>query len=196
MRHPILATTSPIGRAGRFVFSVSMFALFAVGGVVLAEDAAKKTESVAVFDKGEITVPAEFARTKPASRIVQHEFKVGEGDALARLTMMPAGGGVEANIKRWKGQFAGGDEEAQKTEKLEVGEWVIHIVDVSGSYAERVGGGPFFGGKTVQRENYAMAGAIIVEPEGRQFFVKLIGPADTVKANREKFVEMVKTVGK
>ncbi|MCA9139779.1 MAG: hypothetical protein KDB00_23565 [Planctomycetales bacterium] len=161
-----------------------------------ADDAtAAKSESVSVFDEGKLTIPAAFKRTEPASRIIQHEFKVGEDDATARLTMMPAGGGVEANIKRWKGQFAGGDEAEQKTEKIKVGKWEVHLVDVSGSYAERMGGGPFFGGKTVQRENYAMAGAVIVAPDSRLYFAKLIGPADVVKSNRKLFVDMIKSLG-
>ena len=45
------------------------------------------------------------------------------------------------------------------------------------------------------RFDYAMTGAILVHPEGRKFFVKMIGPADVVKANRKAFVEMIKTIG-
>ena len=59
-----------------------------------------------------------------------------------------------------------------------------------------MGGGPFFGGKTVERENYAMAGAIIVHPEGRKYFVKMVGPAEVVNENREAFVEMIKSIDK
>ena len=57
------------------------------------------------------------------------------------------------------------------------------------------GGGPSFGGKTVQRENYAMAGAILVSQDGLMYFAKMIGPAEVVKGNREKFVKMIKSVG-
>jgi hypothetical protein len=161
---------------------------------VLGKDAAEPT-SVSVFGKGEMKVPAAFTPTKPASSIIDHEFKVGQGDSTARLTMMAAGGGVELNIKRWKGQFSGGDKAAQKTEKLTVGKWEIHLVDLSGSFSERMGGGPIAGGKMVQRENYAMAGAILVAPSERLYFAKMFGPAAVVKANRERFVEMVKSVG-
>ena len=108
--------------------------------------------------------------------------------------MMAAGGDVAENIKRWKGQFAGGDAEAQKTEETKAGNWQIHLVDVSGAYQERMGGGPFAGGKVVTRDHYAMTGAILVHPEGRKYFVKMIGPDDVVKANREAFVEMIKSI--
>ena len=164
-------------------------------------DATKaKTESIDIFGAGKIEVPAAFKRTKVKSRIIEHEFqaKEGEGDnaKTARVTMMAAGGDVAANIKRWKGQFSGGDAEKQKSEEMKLGDWTVHIVDVNGSYSERMGGGPFAGGKTVERKDYAMAGAIMVHPEGRKFFVKMIGPSVVVKENRKAFVEMIKSIEK
>ena len=186
MRTPFLAAL--------FTALISFSIFFADASTVLGDDVAEPA-TVSVFDEGDMKVPAAFKPTKPASSIIQHEFKVGQADSTARLTMMGAGGGVEPNIKRWKGQFSGGDKAAQKTEKLKVGKWEIHLVDVSGSYVERMGGGPFSGGKTVQREGYAMAGAILVAPSQRLYFAKMIGPAAVVKANRESFVEMVKSVG-
>ena len=161
---------------------------------------AEKTEAISIFGAGNLQVPADFKRVEKKSRIIEHEFQAstGEGDdaKTARVTMMAAGGDVEANIKRWKGQFSGGDEDAQKAEEMKLGNWQVHIVDVSGSYQERMGGGPFGGGKVVQRENYAMAGAILVHPEGRKYFVKMIGPGDVVKANKKAFVEMIKSIEK
>ena len=176
------------------------FALL-MGGFATADDAAKKEskpEEIDVFGVGSISVPGDFKRVQPKSRIIQHEFKVtADGESTpARLTMMGASGGVEANIKRWKGQFTGGDPDKQKSEEVAAGDWKVHIVDCSGEYAERMGGGPFAPGKTVMRKDYAMAGAILVEPKGRTFFVKMIGPAKVVDANRKAFVTMVKSVGK
>jgi hypothetical protein len=169
----------------------------------LAQDADVEKEVVIdVFAAGKLKVPTAFRQVQPQSRIVQYEFQAaaGEGDkaATARVTMMRAGGDVKANVRRWKGQFAGGDKAANKTEKLSVGKWTVHIVDLNGSYAERMGGGPFAGGKVVQRENYAMTGAIIIPPdvpaEGPSFFIKMIGPSTVVKANRERLIEMIKGI--
>lgn len=185
--------TSPPRLRAALLFAVISSTVFVFG---TAAAVAEESVSVEVLGKGEMAVPAEFKRTQPKSRIVEHEFQVGADDATARLTMMAAGGSVEANIKRWKGQFSGGDEAAQKSKKLDVGKWEIHLVDVSGTYAESMGGGPFAPGKVVQRPDYAMVGAIMVEPEGRQYFVKMIGPSDVVKASRDKFVAMIKSVAK
>ena len=162
-------------------------------------DAGKST-SITVFGAGTLSVPAEFKRVELQSRILEHEFqaKAGEGDdaKTARVTMMAAGGDVKDNIKRWYGQFSGGDKEAQKTEELKIGDWQVHLVDASGAYQERMGGGPFAGGKVVTREDYAMAGAILVNPEGRKYFVKMIGPSSVIKANRKAFVDMIKSIEK
>ncbi|MDM4014111.1 hypothetical protein [Roseiconus lacunae] len=156
---------------------------------------AEEATSVDVLGKAKMSVPSEFKKSEKKSRIIEHEFKVGEDEKAARLTMMRAGGGVQPNIKRWKGQFSGGKEEDQKTETFKAGPFEVHLIDVAGTFAESMGGGPFFGGKTVQRENYAMVGAIF-ESEDRLYFAKMVGPAETIKANREKFVEMAKSVGK
>lgn len=155
---------------------------------------AAKPESVSVLDTANLQVPATFKRVPPASRILAHEFQATDGDETARVTMMQAGGDVPSNIRRWKGQFTGGDEDAQKTKEMKLGDWSVHIVDVSGNYAERMGGGPFAPGKIVNRENYAMTGAILVHPDGRKYFVKMIGPAKVVTANREAFVKMIKSI--
>jgi hypothetical protein len=152
------------------------------------------TETVSVFGEKKLEVPKTWQRTKPASSIVEHEFllKDEEGDdaPTARVTMMAAGGDVKANIDRWKGQFTGGDAAAQKSEEKKVGKWTVHIVDLSGNFKETMGGGPFSGGKVVERTNYAMLGAILVHPEGRKYFVKMTGPADLVKSGREDLVSM------
>ncbi len=180
-----------------FIF-VTMFVGLVTQAVGDDVTEAAKGEKVSVFSEAELEVPSAFKRVEPKSRIIEHEFQAsaGEGDdaETARVTMMAAGGDVPANIKRWKGQFAGGDPDEQKTKQMTIGKWEVHIVDVSGSFAERMGGGPFAGGKVVNRENYAMTGAILVHPEGRKFFVKMIGPEAVIKENRESFVEMIKSV--
>ena len=154
-------------------------------------------EVISVFGEGTLTVPAEFKKGKPASRIVQYEFvaSAGEGDdvATARVYAMPSGGGVGPNIARWKAQFSG-NEDAFKQEEMKLGDWKVYLVDHAGKFSERMGGGPFAPGKTVVREDYAMTGAIIESQKGQLYFVKMVGPQDVVKANREAFVKMIKSI--
>jgi hypothetical protein len=179
--------------SARFLLCAAVCLVFSSVSVVSADE--KAEESVSVFGDKKLAVPGSWQRTKPASSIVEHEFLVKGGDGedapTARVTMMAAGGDVKANIDRWKGQFTGGDAAAQKSEEKKVGDWVVHVVDLSGSFKETMGGGPFSGGKVVERQNYAMLGAILVHPEGRKYFIKMTGPSDLVKSNRESMVQML-----
>lgn len=169
--------------------------LFVSSNSALAQENPPAKETVSIFGEKELSVPGTWKRTRPQSTIIEHEFVVKAGDAedapSARVTLMAAGGDVKANIDRWKAQFTGGAAAAQKSEEKKVGEWTVHMVDLSGSFKETMGGGPFAGGKVVERQNYAMVGSILVDPKGRKYFIKMTGPADLVKANRDSVVEMV-----
>lgn len=179
----------------------------AVAGKDAPVAAATKIE---VFDAGTLVVPAEFKKAKKANNIIDHEFAVsiGEGkDALtARVTMMPASGGVKANIERWIGQFSGPAKKVEPTEETVSGKWDVYVVKISGEYAERMGGGPFAGGRVVKQDDYAMMGAILIEPgpdspeqpefaRRREYFVKMIGPQAVIDAHSEAFKKMVNSVG-
>jgi len=162
---------------------------------VIAEE---KSTTVEVFGET-MTVPAEFDPAEAKSRIIEHEYAVqkGEGDdaPTARLTMMAAGGGVEANLQRWKGQFSGDDKKVGEAETFDAGPFKVHVLQVSGQYAETMGGGPFFGGKKVMRDDYAMLGAIMIHPKGGSYFVKMIGPEAVVLPSKDAFMGMLKSVG-
>ncbi len=169
--------------------------LVSLSGSITPGNQAAAAETVSVFGEKELNVPASWQRIQPQSSIVEHEFIVkdgqGENAQQVRVTMMAAGGDVKANIERWKGQFTGGDAAAQKTEEKKLGDWTVHLVDLSGNFKETMGGGPFSGGKVVDRPNYAMTGLILVHPEGRKYFVKMTGPADLVKSGRKDLVQML-----
>lgn len=150
-------------------------------------------ELIKVAD-GKITfpVPQGWTRKPPASRIVEHEFAADpvEGDeGSLRVTVMGAGGGIEANIERWAQQMKRGANDA-KVEKKLVGGVQVYVVDISGVFQDRPGG-PFAGGKLIERENYRMLGAIVVSEAHGQYFVKAIGPAKTVAAQEAAFRKLV-----
>ncbi len=81
------------------------------------------------------------------------------------------GGGVEANIKRWRGQFSG---EPKETERSKLAEGKVEFIHLEGTFLD----GPPFGQK-VPRENYAMLGAIIPSPGG-DVFIKMTGSKEEV----------------
>jgi hypothetical protein len=148
-----------------------------------------------------ITAPAEWNSVEPANRIIEHELSVpakdGKADGAARLTIMAAGGSVEANIARWVGQFkgteGGADRSVAKTEKLDINGMAATLVDLSGTYVDSPRG-PF--GPKVERAGYRLVGAIVETKGEGVYFFKLIGPDQTVAAGAEAFREMIGTLRK
>lgn len=148
-----------------------------------------------------LEAPAGWQRVQPKSGIVETEFAIPSDTAAAdgsplpagRMTVMGAGGSVEANIERWYGQFAqpdgGSTKDKASVKKLKVAGRDVTIVDVSGTYKDSPGG-PFAGGKTIDRPEYRMLAAIVEGPDG-SYFLKFYGPAATVGKHADGFRKMV-----
>lgn len=104
------------------------------------------------------------------------------------------GGTVDANIKRWAGQFQqpGGAAAAAKTAKRTINGFAVTTVDVSGTYTGM--GGPMAASHPPQ-PNYRLLGAIVEAPQGLVFF-KFTGPAKTVAANQAVFDKMLASISR
>lgn len=99
------------------------------------------------------------------------------------------GGGVQANIDRWIGQFQG-SKAAPKVDKRTISGLKVTTVDVSGAYngmgGPRAPEGP-------PKQGYRLLGAIVEGPQGSVFF-KFTGPAKTVAANQSEFEKMLSSL--
>lgn len=165
----------------------------------VADDTATVADRTVKLSAGGMSMvaPEGWARKKPRTNIVQHEFAIPgkEDDDAARLTIMGAGGGVEANVARWIGQFQSADGGAVKNAadppQSEVAGQTIHWVDLSGTYAGSPRG-PF--GPKTNRPGYRMVSAIIATKAQGQYFVKCYGPATTVAAAEKSFREFIQTL--
>jgi hypothetical protein len=160
--------------------------------------AAKADDQTITVSKGKLTLiaPEKWERKKPSSNIVEHEFSVpaSEGDENdGRVTVMGAGGTVQANIDRWIGQFTQPDgsetKDRTKTQKVKVGGREVHVIDISGTYKDQRG--PFSQAPAVQREKYRMLAAIIADKELGNYFIKFYGPQQTVADNEKAFMSMI-----
>ena len=177
----------------------TMVGLISFSSLLMADDGAKKPALLELADgKLTLAIPEKWERKPPASRIVDHEFAAPavEGDpADARITVMGAGGGIQANIDRWVGQFEqpdGSDSKAKtKTEKKRVADTDVYIVSITGNYKDRPGGGPFTQTPVVLRKDYRMLSAIVATERQGHYFIKMYGPRKTVDAQEEAFAEMV-----
>jgi hypothetical protein len=143
-----------------------------------------------------LEAPAGWKRVQPKSGIVETEFAIPSAGELpaGRMTVMGAGGSVQANIDRWYGQFAQPDGSATKekatTKTIKLAGSTVTLVDVSGTYKDTPGG-PFAGGKTIERPEYRMLAAIVETPEAGSHFLKFYGPAATVAQEADGFRKMV-----
>ena len=143
-----------------------------------------------------LEAPEGWKRVEPKSGMVETEFSIptAAGDAAGRMTVMGAGGSIDANIERWYGQFSQPDGSATKdkaaTKKLKVAGCDVTIVDIAGTFRD-MPGGPFAGGKAVERPGYRMLAAIVETPGRGNYFLKFYGPADTVAAQADGFRKMV-----
>jgi hypothetical protein len=137
-----------------------------------------------------LDAPANWEQRSPASSIIAAEFVLprAEGDdADGRLTISTAGGSVEANIDRWKGQFDPEPQEASD-EEVDVSGLKIKIVDYSGSFNDQRG--PF--APAVKRMGYRMIGAVI-PVEGKLYFIKATGPQKTIAKHADSIHEFIRS---
>ena len=165
---------SDVMRAPRYALAPI---LLAAASVAQADESATRTIEVA--GGMSLDVPSEWKSVKPGSMILEHELSIaapeGVEAAPARLTMMAAGGSVDANLARWIGQFqgteGGADRDAAEIDKTEVAGLKATVLDHSGVFLE---GRPF--GPKTPREGYRLLGAIVETSPRSSYFLKLVGP--------------------
>jgi hypothetical protein len=120
----------------------------------------------------------------------------GDSEGGECAVFVGIGGGVDANIKRWIGQFEqadGSSSEAKAKQKKEtINGFAVTTVDLTGVFA---GGGMAMGQPSVKKPGYRLLGAIIEAPSGEVFF-KMTGPAKTIAAAQDEFQTLLKSVKK
>ncbi|MFN5770020.1 MAG: hypothetical protein ACK44Z_11785 [Pirellulaceae bacterium] len=180
-------------RSTRWCLMAVMTLIPAAFGTVRAEDPPAASKMVLADGLLELQTPADWKVVPPKSNIIQYEFRAPkdakEADQ-ARVTVMSAGGGIQANIDRWKGQFELSEKEV--VEKKEVSGQTLHLVDLKGTFKESMGG-PFAGGAggVKKMNNYRMLGVIIETKNAGTVFVKMTGPEAIVEKQKEAWLKML-----
>jgi hypothetical protein len=186
-----------LNRARAFnCISIVSLSILAVFSACAAAPKEIPPESAATAHSGGVkwTAPARW-EAKPASgmRAATYIIPAAEGDSEGAecAVFENLGGGVQANITRWVGQFD--NREGEPNQKSEtINGLPVTTVDVSGAFK---GGGPMMGQSGAPKAGYRMLGAIVEGPEGDVFF-KLTGPAKTVAAAQDEFQAMIKSIKK
>ena len=134
--------------------------------------------------------PEGWLRQKPANRMRKAQFKLPRADNDeydGELTVIPAFGGMEANLQRWRAQFKEGPEPLINNRK--VSGMDVSIVQIDGTYLYKAR--PMDPGETAQeRPDYRVLAAIVQAPGGQVFF-KSFGPRSTMEKWQEGFTDMV-----
>jgi hypothetical protein len=142
-------------------------------------------------------VPDNWKEEKPSSSMRKAQYRLpgadGAGDAEMAVFVFPGGGGgIQANINRWIGQFKqpDGSDSMGKTQikKIESYGLPVSIIYVTGTHLK----GSMMGGSTTELKNYAMVAAI-VETSTDPWFFKTIGPEVTINHWRPDFEKFSKT---
>ena len=133
--------------------------------------------------------PKGWVAQQPSSsmRVAQYGLPGPAGEATLGIFFFGPGqgGGVEANIERWHGQFKQEDGQPAQGRRWtqQVGDIEIAGLDVSGTFS-----GGMVSAET--KAGYRMLGAIAVHRSGTVFF-KMTGPAQTVEQWATSFDEFL-----
>jgi hypothetical protein len=121
-------------------------------------------------------------------------YAVADAECVVYFFGQGQGGGVQANIDRWQGQFSQSDGKptTAKTAKRTIHGLPVTTVEVAGNYGGMAGP---MGGASAAKTGYRMLGAIIENPGGN-IFLKFTGPAKTIAANQTKFDQLLNSFDK
>ena len=154
------------------------------------KDVEKKTEDtvdVKIADL-ELKVPKSWKQSDAprAMRLATFEIPAAEDDKekgeLAVSSFPGGGGGPDANISRWVGQFSAEGREAEVHQGT-AGENEYFLVNVSGTFGKT--SGPPFASKTTPTPGQRMIGVILNVKGQNVYFLKLTGPDATVAAQMD-----------
>jgi len=161
-------------------------------GTAFSADEKPKTDGKDVRDvKVEdivLKIPADWKQQPPANRLRLAQFDIPKAEGDEQPTEMVVssfggtGGGADANIERWIGQFSSAGRKATVTKGAsKLGPY--YLVNISGTYNMSIG--PPIQGKTQAMPNSRMLGIILERENAGNYFLKMAGPDKTVSAQEE-----------
>jgi hypothetical protein len=168
--------------------------VFASIGILVTAISSFAANAPATFKVSEFTFkrPDKWEWVETTSSMRKAQLKVNDADKKNSAEVVffhfgPGdGGGVQANVDRWFGQFQEPREKiGAKSEEVKIGKHKVTFVRAEGTY---LSGMP--GGTRTPQPGSALRGAIIDSDEGA-VFVKMTGPVALVKSAEEDFRKMI-----
>jgi hypothetical protein len=116
--------------------------------------------------------------------IATAKFTSGKGDKEIGVVLLKAGGGLEANVNRWRAQVGlkplEKDELPKVLQPIKVDGHTAHVLDVKG---RQTGG-----------DGMVRIIGVVIECGNEMWFVKLSGTPEAVEEHKAAFEEFVKSI--
>ena len=158
-----------------------------------AEEGAEAVElSAPVTANGvSIALPAAWNRLEPRSSMRMLDAEIPGSGGVAEISMYffgpGGGGGAAANIERWKSQVVLDPGAPEPVTQSRESDGVRRIwIELEGMVkASTIGSFP-----TTDQPDFALYGAVIEAPGG-PWFLRAVGPASTMREQRQAFLAML-----
>lgn len=172
----------------------------AAGGAAHATSASAADGKAIVAAGLRFAAPSGWTVENPSSKMRLAQLRIPSGkegveDGLVTVFHFGpgGGGGVQANLNRWAGQFKqedGADPISRATIATAESEAGLELttIELAGRY---VTGPMSMETRSYDEPGWALVGGIL-EGEGGPWFFKGVGPAEVVEKNRDAFLEMLR----
>jgi hypothetical protein len=138
------------------------------------------------------TPPPSWKETPTTSTMRLKQFtlpgKKGDAELVVFFFGQGQGGGAQANLDRWKGQFqppAGKTvDQVSKVSTTKIASAKATILDIQGTYLFKAS--PMAPGPGEPRPDHRML-AVQLETDKGNYYLKLVGPAATVEQHKKEF---------
>ena len=114
--------------------------------------------------------------------IISAKFEMPDAGPDVTLTLSRSGGGVDANLDRWKGQVS--NKTKEETETISVAGVDATLIDMEGRFSGGFGREPADGWRMI---------GVIAPLSDQGYFMKLTGPINQVETIEEDFLTFVKS---
>lgn len=179
---------------------MNRFAAMALAGVLLAAGAwADNKGNETEIDGLKSRVPEAWKEKAVTGSMRVHHYVIpkaagDENDAelIVFFFGKGGGGGVQANVTRWKSLVTPPEgktiDDVTKVDEFKVGDVKATVADIHGTYIQKARPMDETGEK---RPNYRLIGVILETPNG-PYYVRFVGPAKTIEANKKGFDDWLK----
>ncbi|QDU09139.1 hypothetical protein [Gimesia aquarii] len=118
--------------------------------------------------------------------LISASFRIPKAGDQVKLTLSSVGGGIDANLQRWRGQFQLPPGETPTQETIRVDNTDVIWLDLRGTFESGIGL------ESATKSGMRMIG-VAIPRSPRDFYLKLTGPRDQLMKVEKEFRKFVKS---